>query len=155
MKIIYYSYYGCYSSVIAAYIHTELIKDYIKWDEFLSIPEILKIDYGEMKYIGIDENYSEIYTMGMKNFSDNIKKTLEGIRKVFNLEYEKLIFIDTNKLEPRYLKLFLTLERTSILKNVIDYLLYILLNKRFYKIKDFVVLNKKNLISQTTFYDKK
>lgn len=146
MKIIYYSYYGCYSSVIAAYVHTKYIKDKIRKDVFFSIPEVLKTDYGELKYIGIDENYHEVYTIGMKNFSDNIKKTLEGLRKIFNLEYDKLIFVDTDRFEPKCMKLFLSLRKVSIFRKFMDHILYCVFIKRLDEIKNFVSNLKLNLI---------
>ncbi|WHE08395.1 DUF3189 family protein [Thermoanaerobacterium thermosaccharolyticum] len=144
LKVIYYSYFGCYSSVIAAYIHTKIIKDKVDKDVFFSIPEILKTDYGELKYIGIDESYHEIYTIGMKNYSDNIKKTLEGFRKIFNMEYDKLIFVDTSKFEPKCMKLFLYLRKTSIFRNLVECILYYLFVKKLDRMKNFVLDLKLN-----------
>ncbi|MDI6605177.1 MAG: DUF3189 family protein [Thermoanaerobacteraceae bacterium] len=142
MKIIYYSYYGCYSTIIAAYIHSKIIDDVISKEEFYDIPEIFEINYGILKYIGIDENNNEIYVIAMKNFSDNIKKTFEGLRKIFNLEFEKIIFVDTSSFDVRYFKIYLYLRKVRIFKNIIDYILYKKIMANYRHIKSFVDLNK-------------
>ncbi|MDI3310903.1 MAG: DUF3189 family protein [Thermoanaerobacterium sp.] len=143
LKIVYYSYYGCFSSVVTAYIHTGYLKDEISKDIIFSLPEMLNLDYGELKYIGLDENLHEVYIIGMKNFSDNIKKTLEGLRKIYNLEYDRLIFVDTNMYEPKYFKLIFTIRKITILKKIADKILYNWVIKHLNEIKNSVEEFKK------------
>ncbi len=97
---------------------------------------MLDLDYGELKYIGLDENLHEVYVIGMKSFSDNIKKTLEGLRKIYNLEYDRLIFVDTSMYEPKYLKFIFPIRKIAIFKKIVDELLYNWLIKRFDGIKN-------------------
>lgn len=148
LKIVYYSYYGCFSSVIAAYIHIGYLKDKVSKDTIFSLPEMLNLDYGELKYIGFDENLHEVYVIGMKSFSDNIKKTLEGLRKIYNLEYDRLIFIDTSMYEPKYLKFIFPIRKIVLLKKISDEILYNWLIKRFDGIKNLVEEFKKDGIEE-------
>lgn len=142
MKIIYYSYYGCFSSTIAAYIHTNILYRVVDFNDFIKIPGILEVDYGELKYVGVDDAMHEIYIIGLKNFSENIKKTLEGLRKIYNLEFDKIIFINTDIYEPKYMKLIMATRNMKIFVSVANFILYVYYRHYFNNIKDFVESNK-------------
>lgn len=140
MKIIYYSYYGCYSSLLLAYIHINKNNKILKKD-FFKIPYLFNIDYGQLRYIGIDSDNNQIYAIGMKNFSDNIKKTLNGVMKIFNIN-DKVVFIDTSLYDIKFLKVFLLLRKIGFMREFIDNYLYDYVIKNYDNIKLFVYSNK-------------
>lgn len=140
MKIIYYSYYGCYSSILSAYIHINRNNKILKKD-FFKIPYLLNIDYGQLRYIGIDSDNNQIYAIGMKNFSDNIKRTLNGVMKIFNIN-DKVVFIDTSLYDVKLLNVFLLLRQIGFMRKFIDNYLYKHAIKNYDKIKSFVYSNK-------------
>jgi hypothetical protein len=143
MKVVYYSYYGCYSSPICAYLHLN-DKSKIEKEEFFKIPFLFEIDYGQMRYIGKDSNKNEVFIIGMKNFSENIKKTLYGLIEIFKIE-EDIIFIDTSQYDVIFFKVLISLRRKKILTKIIDNFLYNYYLIKCNHIKRFVESYKKML----------
>lgn len=141
MKIIYYSYYGCYSSILSAYIRINKNNKITK-ENFFEIPYFLDIDFGQLRYFGIDEYNNQIYAIGMKNFSNNIKKTLIGIIKIFNIN-DETVFIDTSFYDVKFLKAYLLLRRIGFMRKFVDNYLYGFAIKNYNNIKSFVH-SKKN-----------
>ncbi|HHW57672.1 MAG TPA: DUF3189 family protein [Clostridia bacterium] len=143
MKVIYYSYCGCFSSPICAYLHVNN-KGQIEKEEFFNIPYLFQIDYGQIKFIGKDEDQNEVFIIGMKNFSENIKKTLQDLMKVFKIE-EDIIFIDTSHYDVKFLKFLIRLRENKIFKKMTDELLYKYYYLRHQNIKKFIQKYKKVL----------
>lgn len=136
MKIVYYSYYGCYSSPICAYLHLNN-KSKIEKEEFFKIPFLLQVDYGQMRLVGKDENQNDVFIIGVKNFGENIKKTLVDLMEIFNIK-EDIIFIDTSFYDVIFFKVLMKLRDKRILTQTIDNFLYNYYLMKHENIKKFV-----------------
>ncbi|AIS52683.1 hypothetical protein TKV_c15180 [Thermoanaerobacter kivui] len=143
MKVIYYSYYGCYFSPICAYIHLN-DKHKIEKEEFFKIPYLLEIDYGEIRFMGADDNQNEVFVIGMKGFSENIKRTLYGLMEIFKIE-DDVIFIDTSHYDLKFFKLLMTLRKNPSLRKIVDNFLYSYYLLRYNDVRGFVERYKKIL----------
>jgi len=139
MKIIYYSYYGNYISLLVSYMHVNN-RRFITKEEFLNIPFLLDVNYGEIRHMG-DLDKNSIYVMGTKSYSSNIKKTLYGLMEIFNIK-DKVIFVNTSKYEVRYLKIAIFLYKKNILKSFIEEILYLNAKKNFREISKLILSAK-------------
>lgn len=122
MKVIYYSFYGCYSSPICAYLHLNEKID-IGEEEFFKIPFLFQVDYGNIKYMGKDGCGNEIFVMGVKNFGENIKRTLKDLMKVFDID-DDMIFIDTSQYDFKFFGFLLGLRENKIFRNTVEKFFY-------------------------------
>jgi hypothetical protein len=143
MKVIYYSFYGCYSSTICAYLHLNENAD-ISQEEFFNIPFFLKVDYGNIKYVGEDEYKNEVYVMGVKSFGENIKRTLKDLMKVFGIN-DDVIFIDTSQYDFKFFGLLLRLRENKIFRNPVEKIFYSYYLRRRKHMKRFVEKYKRIL----------
>ena len=42
--------------------------------------------YGNLMYIGLDENLNEVYTLGCRGFFDVVKKGYEGLNRLYKID---------------------------------------------------------------------
>ncbi|MGB9779981.1 DUF3189 family protein [Caldanaerobacter sp.] len=143
MKVIYYSFCGCYSSPICAYLHLKGNAD-IGEEEFFKIPFFLEVDYGDIRYMGKDDYENEVYVMGVKSFGENIKRTLKDLMRVFDID-EDVIFIDTSHYDIKFLILLMKLRNKKIFKKAVEKILYRYYIKKKRDMKRFVEKYKRIL----------
>ncbi len=101
MKIIYHCFGGSHSSVSAAALHLGLLdsQKVPTEEELMRIPYYDKTtdaDFGEIRYMGTDENDNDIYVFGKKSFSNRYSTVLTGIAKIFG-DQDDLIMVDCMK----------------------------------------------------------
>jgi hypothetical protein len=98
VKIIYCGYRGTYAAYVMAAIHTGVYKKEIlptfdvlqrQWNICAKYGE----QYGNLMYIGLDENLNEVYTLGCRGYYDVIKMEYEGMNSIFGID-EKVWYVD-------------------------------------------------------------
>lgn len=123
-KIVYTSYRGTYSSLLMAMLRVYQWSCLPEYNQISPISLFCQASYGELLYIGLDSQLNEIYVLGCKGLQENIKKSLLGIQKIFNLDYDELIFIDTQKLEDKIDGILMKLIDIGICKGIFKRYLY-------------------------------
>ncbi len=98
MKIIYHCFGGSHSSILAAALHLGLIekKRLPSMDEMLALPyfdKTSKMDFGSIRFMGIDEYKNEVYVLGKKNVGRRYGNILIGVAELLGKKVE-IIFVD-------------------------------------------------------------
>jgi len=100
MKILYHCYGGSHSSVTAAAIHLGLLpQDRVpSAEEFMRVPYFdvqLVEEYGEFKFMGMDERGNEVYIMGKRNMGSMLQPLLEGVAEILGVKKSELLLVDS------------------------------------------------------------
>lgn len=98
MKIIYCGYRGTYAAYVMAAIHTGMYnKDILSCSDVFQRQWEICVKYGEqygnLMYIGLDENLHEVYALGCRDYYDVINMEYKGMNSIFGID-EKIKFID-------------------------------------------------------------
>ncbi len=103
MRVIYYSYWGTYAAFVAASIHTGLYPaDRLPPEQLLSRQwEICRkygSQFGNLLYIGLDEDMKEVYCLGCKGKYGLAVRAIENFNRIFGID-EPVHFISTRHCE--------------------------------------------------------
>lgn len=101
MKIIYYSYRSTFAAYMAACFHIGIYRqDRLPAKKVIDAHFLFSVKspdaYGGLIYVGIDENYREVYCVGCKRHGDVVERALNNIRDIFKID-EELHFINVMK----------------------------------------------------------
>lgn len=84
-----------------AILHVYKWRSLPEYSKIFPIPLFCELSYGDLLYIGMDDKLDEIYVLGCRRLHDNIKNSLLGVQKIFKLDYDRLVFVDTQNLEDK------------------------------------------------------
>lgn len=98
MKIIYHCFGGSHSSILAAALHLGLIEKrrLPSMNEMLALPyfdKTSKIDFGSIRFMGVDEFKNEVYVLGKKNVGHRYNNMLKGIAELLGKK-DEVMFVD-------------------------------------------------------------
>lgn len=120
LKVIYCGYRATYGAYLMAALHVGICKGaqfpsrrFIK--AHFDICRLYGEQYGNLIYVGLDENLNEIYAMGCNRFFSVIKNAHTNIGRIFKIG-EEICHIDVSRLEgllPRFMG-FLLAHRISV-----------------------------------------
>lgn len=110
MKVIYCGYRATYGAYLMAALHAGIYKgDRLPDNQFIKahfdMCRLYGEQYGNLRYVGLDENLNEIYVMGCNRFFSVIQRAQTNINRIFGID-EKLCHIDVSRLEgllPRFI----------------------------------------------------
>lgn len=110
MKVIYCGYRATYGAYLMAALHVGIYKgaqfpdnQFIK--AHFDICRLYGQQYGNLIYVGLDENLNEVYVMGCNRFFSVIERAQTNISKIFGIE-EELCHVDVSRFEgflPRFI----------------------------------------------------
>lgn len=103
MKVVYCGYRGTYGAFLLAAFHLGLYKEQDICNEkqakkHFEICCLYGEQYGNLIYVGMDEELREIYVLGCKRYFSVIKNSQIYINRIFRLE-ENLCHLDVGRLE--------------------------------------------------------
>lgn|GEM_PF-621130 len=103
MKVIYCGYRGTYGAYLMAALHTGLYKgDRLPNSQLIKghfeMCRLYGEQYGNLIYVGVDEELREIYALGCKKFFSVIQKAQTNVNRIFGLD-EELYHIDAGRVE--------------------------------------------------------
>lgn len=146
MKVIYHCFGGSHSSVICAALHLGMLdkKRIPSLAELLALPYFDKTgadDFGNFRFMGIDEMGNEIYVLGKKSLADRYTLLIMNIADILGVKNE-IIALDTNCKVNWIMKIGGFLSRRLMLVSLGRFLLGLGLKKAF---PELVLLVEKNL----------
>jgi hypothetical protein len=111
MRIIYYSYWGTYAAYTMAAMHTgKYPRDRMPSSDWIDGQYNLCRRYGEQTgnliYVGMDENFSEVYCLGCRRHGGMVVRAIQHISNIFGIS-EPVHLISVEKLDgllPRLLQ---------------------------------------------------
>lgn len=91
VKIIYCGYRATYAAYVMAAIHTGMYNEHRlpsreAMERQWNICDRYGEQYGNLIYMGLDENLNEVYILGCKGFFEVIKMEYEGINDIFGID---------------------------------------------------------------------
>ena len=91
MKLIFYSYYGTYAAYIMAAVHAGICADNRKFtkkdiDDYYEFCIKYGDQYGNMIFVGTDQNLAQVYCLGHKNFAEIVRHGQLSMNDIFNIE---------------------------------------------------------------------
>lgn len=103
MRIIYYSHWGTYAAYTMAALHTGLYpEDRLPPDDWIWAQHELCLRYGEQTgnliYTGMDEQFTEIYTLGCRRHGEMIVRAIQHISDIFEV-HETVHMISAESLD--------------------------------------------------------
>lgn len=150
MKIIYHCFGGSHSSVICAALHLGMLSKNQKpsLEELLKLPYFDKTgayDFGNFRFMGIDELGNEIYVLGKKSLADNYTILLTSIADILGVK-DQIIALDTNSRVNWIMKIGGFLSRRLGFVCIGRFLLTIGINQVFTELVFLVEKNKRQII---------
>lgn len=153
MKVVYFGYYAAFCASLMAAIHTGIYTgdklppyDWIRAHFKLCV--LHRMRYGNLIYIGIDEQMREIYCIGCRRHFKVIKHAIVSASQITGLK-EHLHFIDTRKTEgviPHVISFFMT---HHLLRNLCSFLFYLWIKSKYESWAQMVAVQKELLNAKT------
>ncbi|HZK34950.1 MAG TPA: DUF3189 family protein [Bacillota bacterium] len=151
MRIVYYSYWPTYAAYLAAALHTGTYADHLpsqdRFSRQLELGKRYSGQFGNLLYIGLDENLREIYSLGCKGNYGMVYRAINGFNSIYGID-EPVHFIKTNHIEgviPFYIEMMRPFVGNPLST---QYAFHHWIEKRYYKCKDFVNKVKLDLEGQ-------
>lgn len=103
MKVVYFGYYATFGASLMAAMHAGIyaadkLPPYERIMAHFKSCGLHRMQFGNLTYIGIDEQMREIYFIGCKRHSKVIKLAMASVSDMFGIS-EQMHFVDTRKAE--------------------------------------------------------
>ena len=103
MRIIYYSYWGTYAAYLMASLHVgcytrEVLPSNELISKQLELCHRYGNQFGNLIYVGVDEDLREVYSIGCKRHHGMITRALDNINTIFGIN-EPIYYVNAKKQE--------------------------------------------------------
>jgi hypothetical protein len=147
--VVYFGYYAAFGASLMAAMHTGIYTDnklppYGWIMAHFRLCVLHRMQYGNLIYIGIDEQMREIYCIGCRRHFKVIKHAITSVSNLFGIK-EHLHFVDARKAEgiiPRVISFFMT---HNLLRHLCSLLFYLWVKSKYESCAQMVAVQKELL----------
>lgn len=144
MDIIYHGYYPMFEAYLAALIHVGLAPNPNRLDSYYQLCSSRDSIYGNLIYVGIDENLNRIYAIGCKGFDTTIIKSQDSFRKIYDIG-PLAHYIDTKGVESNTPHIIYRIKGHRYLQKTARRLFCYWYSKAYKRIESFVYSERQSL----------
>jgi hypothetical protein len=153
VKIIFCSRWGTYAAYIMAALHVGIYDpdSMPSHDLIMAQWQLCRLSgecYGILIYVGIDEEYREVYTMGCKESSGMIQRLQTSMSSVFQIK-DDLYYIETHNLEGMIPRLLQKLHKYKCIDQICKRLFSVWMEKAFGACVKQVMREKKRIAGES------
>lgn len=141
MDIVYHGYFPMYEPYLSALIHIGLTYDHYPIDSYFELCRKRGQKFGDLIFVGMDEEFNRIYAMGCKGFDGTIINSQNSFRRIYGIG-PNAHYIDTREIEGHIPRIIYKLQDHKLFNNTARRLFYYWYHKTYLKASSFIEREK-------------
>ncbi len=141
MDIVYYGYFPTYEPYLCALIHIGIDYGNDGIDSYFELCRRYSNKFGNLIFVGMDENLNSIYTIGCKTFGEVIINAQNGFRDLYSIDSD-LYYINTNTIAMFLPHIITKINNHGFFSNTAKRLFYYWYHSAYPRLHSFVDKNR-------------
>lgn len=123
VDIVYHGYFSMYEPYLSALIHIGLTYEHYPIDSYFELCRVGRPKFGDLIFIGLDEELNRIYAMGCKGFDGTIINSQNSFRRLYDIG-STVHYIDTREIEGHIPRIIYKIKDHRLFNNTARRLFY-------------------------------